>query len=336
MTRRRVTLKDVAQHVGFSESTVSLVLNNRQGTRISEDTAKKIREGAIELDYSPDPSARGLRMGKTNAIGFISNEVITTRFASAMITGAIVEAQEHDQVLIMSEIGVGEHTLPQAAGTLLDRRVNALVIGQMQAHKVSVPPSSVPTVVVNGKADSSEEATFGSVLPDEYKGGWKAIDYLLQCGHTRIARVGWHENFRNEEESVTVSTRFAGMNDRMRETGLDFLCEIETPHWEAPEGKASLPKLLTCSPTAVVCANDRLAFGVYQSAAEMGLQIGADLSVISFDDEELASYLDPGLTTIRIPYQEMGAAGVRMALAGVVTDVLIPMPFVERASVARI
>lgn len=336
MTRRRVTLKDVAKHVGYSESTVSLVLNDRQGTRIAASTAAKIRAGAAELDYSPDPSARGLRLGSTNAIGFISNEVMTTRFASAMITGAVARAQHHGQVLIMSEIGVGNLPFEVAARTLLDRRVGALVVGQMRAREVTLPEtiSEVPTVVVNGYA----KAVAGSVLPDEFQAGWDAIDYLLKRGHRRLARIGWDESFRDPMVSATISKRFAGMNERMNQEDLEFVAEFNTAAWEAPSGKAALSQILSrCAPgtepTAVVCANDRLAFGVYQGAVEVGLEVGTDLSVISFDDEQLASYLEPGLTTMRLPYQEMGELGVEMALGAELRRVLVPMPLIERSSV---
>lgn len=334
MARRRVTLKDVAKHVGYSETTVSLVLNGRQGTRIAEDTADKIRTAAQHLGYSPDPAARGLRMGSTNAVGFISNEVMTTRFASDMITGAIGAAQDLGQVMIMSEIGVGDLPIEVAAQTLIDRRVGALVVGQMRARQVVLPEvtGEVPTVIVNGLS----EQTPGSVLPDEYQGGWDAVEHLLAAGHTRIARIGWHPSFLDPQVSVTIAQRFAGMDQRMEKAALSFCAQSYTTAWEAPEGKARLAEVLDSHPTAVICANDRLAFGVYQAAAATGLAVGEDLSVISFDDEQLASYLEPGLTTVRIPYREMGEEGVRMALERQLRAIRVPMPLVERQSVAKL
>ena len=101
--RKRVTLAQVAKRSGYSPTTVSLVLADRPGTRIAEATAEKIRATAAEMGYSADPRARSLRTGRSETLGFISDKVTITRYASAMIAGAVNQAQADGRVVLISE-----------------------------------------------------------------------------------------------------------------------------------------------------------------------------------------------------------------------------------------
>ena len=152
MPRERPTLAQVAEQSGYAASTVSLVLDDRPGTRISQEARDKIRAAADALGYAPDPGARGLRTGRTDAVGFVSDEVTVTRFASSMVTGAVEAVQQDGHVLIISEVGVGNLETQGAVDVLLDRRVDALVVGLMRARQVRVPRSAgrIATVVANG------------------------------------------------------------------------------------------------------------------------------------------------------------------------------------------
>ena len=137
--KERVTLTQVAKKAGYSASTVSLVLNNRPGTRIPEETAKHIRRVARSLGYKPDVAASGLRTGRSEAIGFISNEVTVTRFASAMITGVVETSQDRNHAVLMAECPEVPYDLEVAVQAILDRRVDALIMGLMRARQVEFP-----------------------------------------------------------------------------------------------------------------------------------------------------------------------------------------------------
>ena len=104
---------------------------------------------------------------------------------------------------------------------------------------------------------------------------------------------------------MPIGRRFAGLDDAMAQASLYFVAEQHVRDWDPAPGRiAALELLRTTELTAVVTANDRLAFGVYQAATELGLSVPKDLSIMSFDDEQLAEYLN--LTTMRLPYEEMG------------------------------
>src|SRR5438094_10049508 len=103
MAQRRVTLADVAQRAGLSTTAASRVLNGREGTRLSDDARKRVLAAAKELGYRPNPAARSLRLNKTATIALISDTVVTTRFAGAMIRGALNAARERDHVVLITE-----------------------------------------------------------------------------------------------------------------------------------------------------------------------------------------------------------------------------------------
>lgn len=339
----RVTLAQVAERSGYSPTAVSFVMSGRKGARISEKAAKKIRETADEMGYSPDPRARALRTGKSEAIGFVSNDVIVTRYASAMVVGAVHRAELADRVILISESG-GSRNQDQTIDALLERRVDGLLVGQMGTRLVDVPDAarSVPTIVVNGIAEG-----FPGIVPDEEAAGYDAARYIIEAGHTRIGLIGRPDLDSDYAGLFILRRRFEGIDRAMKEAGLSFIAEYGTRDWEPGSGLEGAKQILeNYEVSALLCSNDRLSFGAYQAAAQLGLNIPTDLSVMSFDDEQLASYLTPGLTTMRLPYEEMGRFATDWVLKhadmstnyekGHEEEFLISMPLVERGSVATL
>ncbi|GMA94962.1 hypothetical protein GCM10025881_17860 [Pseudolysinimonas kribbensis] len=123
----------------------------------------------------------------------------------------------------------------------------------------------------------------------------------------------------------------------MDELGLAFVAEESCWEWEPDNGYDVTSRLLERRDDvrALLCMNDRLAFGAYQALSEHGLRAGSDVSVVSFDNDELAAYLRPGLTTVSLPHEEMGREAVRLLLAAAPEpgEYLVPMPLIERSSV---
>ena len=330
---KRPTLADVAQLSGLSITTVSMVLTNRPNTRLSLDAAERVRAAAAKLNYRPNPAARGLRMGKTRTVGFISDEVTITRYASAMIRGLLEEAEVRDHTVLISESGRRQDRILQAMELMIDRQADGIVFGLMGAKRIELPELSTDVPIVTTNATTT--AGHPCVLPDEYSAGHNAVRHLVERGHHRIAFIGRSESLLNLDISATVGARYAGMDDAMAEAGLTFAHQVAGSIWEPDLGYRGMLEIIdAASVTAVVTANDRVAFGVYQAAAERGLRIPADVSVISFDDEYLASYLRPQLTTMQIPYLEMGRLAMDLVLDGdPPAQTLVPVPLQERGSV---
>jgi LacI family transcriptional regulator len=329
---KRATLADVAQLAGLSTTTVSMVLNDRPNTRLSRDAADRVRSAAAKLNYRPNPAARGLRLGKTRTVGFISDEVTITRYASAMIRGLLEEAEKRDHTVLISESGRRADRIASALDLMLDRQADGIVFGLMGAKQIDVPVlADLPVVIANATSSPGHPC----VLPDEYRAGYDAAKYLLDRGHRRIGFIGRSEALLDPALSATIGSRYAGLDAAMAEAGVSFAHQVDGRHWEPDFGYSGAREILDqAEVTAIISANDRVALGVYQAAQERGLRIPEDLSVISFDDEYLASYLRPKLTTMQIPYLEIGRTALQLLLDGNAPDrTLVPMPLQERASV---
>jgi LacI family transcriptional regulator len=329
---KRATLTDVARLAGLSPTTVSMVLNERPNSRLSEDAAERVRAAAAKLNYRPNPAARGLRLGKTRTVGFISDEVTITRYASAMITGLLEVAEERDHTVLISESGRRADRIASALDLMLDRQADGIVFGLMGAKQIDVPViADVPVVLSNATSTSG----LPCVLPDEFQAGFDAARHLVDRGHRRIAFIGRSEALLDPVLSVTIGSRYAGLDAALAEAGVAFVHQVDGRYWEPDLGYSGAQEVLERTDvTAIVAANDRVAFGVYQAAQERGLRIPDDLSVVSFDDEYLASYLRPQLTTMQIPYLEMGRTAMELVLDGdPPARTLVPMPLQDRGSV---
>lgn len=333
MAKKRVTLADVARLAGLSPTAASMILTGRPDTRLSADAHAKVHAAAASLGYRPNVAARSLRTAKSRSIAFISDYVATTRFASGLIRGALAAAEEAKHVMLVLETGGEPAREILAVEAALDRQVDGLIFAAMRAREVFVPDVaiSIPTVMLNGTS-----ARFpNSVLPDEYRGGRTAVRLLRDAGiKDGIVLLG--HNAREEEglfRSESIARRFAGISEAMAEYGMSFAAELSCWNWEPGHGYDLTRKLLKSqTPRAVLCLNDRLAFGAYQAIAEAGLRVPADIAVVSFDNDELASYLRPGLTTIGLPHEDMGRKAVQMLLGETPKPTLIEMPVLVRGS----
>lgn len=333
---KRPTMADVAARAGMSKTAVSMILNDRPDSRLSAEAAARVRAAADELGYRPNPAAQSLRLGRTGTIGFISDQVTITRYASGMIRGVLDAAKARERTVLMTETG-GSDDLTVAVQEMTDRRVDGIVIGLMAARMIDVPkiPHGVPVVLVNGVSSADHP----NVLPDEHAAGVAVAEHLIERGHHRIGIIGDLPQVAGDlRRSATIAERFAGLDSVLTRAGAD-LVRVDVDGWRPEVGYEQLHRMLDAHPdrTAIIAGNDNVAFGVYQAMAERGLKVAQDVSVISFDDEELASFQRPGLTTARLPYEEMARRGIEMLIGEAeLVHERVPMPLIVRDSVRRL
>ena len=334
---KRVSIKDVAHRAGVSVTTVSHVLNDAPGKRISDDTRSRVRVAAEELGYRPNGVARSLRLRRSQILALVSDEIATTPHAGQIILGAQEAASRRGWLLMLVNSGGDADTELAEIRALQQRQVDGFLYATMYHREIEVPDElrGVPTVLLDARTSDS---SFPSAVPDEVEGGRTATQALIDHGHRRIALAN------NADDIPATRQRLEGYRRALEAAGIQADSELVVSAPSATEGGiVAGRKLLDLEhrPTAIFCFNDRMAMGVYHAAAERGLRIPEDLSVVGFDNQELiADGLRPGLTTVALPHYEMGAWAVE-ALIRTIEDpdsdseqVRLRCPLVVRDSVA--
>jgi LacI family transcriptional regulator len=318
---RRVTLADVARHAGVSSTTASLVLSGRgRELRISRTVEQRVLRAADELDYRPNIVSVGLRTGTSRTIGFVSDTVATSRLAGDMIKGALEAARERGVMLFIGETEGDPELERGLLQAMHDRRVDGLILASMFTRTIKVPKavSSGPAVLLN--AVPKRPSPLPSVLPDEVEGGRAAARVLLDAGHrTGIHLIGGGPGVRDvPPEALAGIERITGIRETFRDARVRIASGRVCPDWVPEYGYQATRELLEhARPRALICLNDRLAFGAYQALDDFGLKVPADVSVVSFDDHPIATWMRPRLTTVALPHDELGRKAVDVLFAEV-------------------
>ncbi|MCA0251281.1 MAG: LacI family DNA-binding transcriptional regulator [Actinobacteria bacterium] len=337
MKQRRVTIKQVAEEAGVSITTVSHVLNNVPGLRVNPVTRQRIQDVSARLGYVPNGLAQSLRTRRSNTIGLIGDEIVTTPFAGKLVLGAQEVALTRDTVMFVVSTGYQRDVENREIEELLRRQVDGILYASMFHRELELPSqlASVPTVFLNAQCTTPGVPW---VAPDEAAGGHDAADTLIAAGHRRLG-------FINNIDDIPASAgRLEGFRARMFEAGLSARdLAVVAVESDAAGGYAAAMRLLAGPdrPTGVFCFNDRIAMGAYRAAAELRLRIPQDVSIVGFDNQEyVADGLYPGLTTIELPHYDMGvwaAQKLFKKINGTIGDTptaLLRGPVIHRSSVA--
>lgn len=330
-TGGRVRLKDVAERAGVSPTLASFVLSGRD-MRVAEETRRRVLRTAREMDYRPNLTARSLRTQVSSTIGLIVDTIATGHYGGELIRGSMTEALRRDHLLLVCESGGDKALEATLAEDLSARQVDGLIYATASHDRIATPRAQQPgqrMVLLNCRSDADHPA----VVPDEAEGGRAAAGLLLDAGH----RGGIWVVGEAPPESLPGTERMQGITAAMTSAGVELAGHLPCRWW--PEGAFdALSSALGSGirPTAVVCLNDRIALGVHQALAAAGLRVPQDVSLVSFDDSELASWLRPALSGIALPEFEMGRRAVDILLAkepasGVVR---VPMRVRSRESIS--
>jgi LacI family transcriptional regulator len=306
MADRRARLIDVAEAAGVTVSTASRVLNGDPTVSARPETRARISEAARELAYIPNALARGLRRARTMTIGLVLPDVAYAVNAE-LIRGAERSVAAEGYVLLIANAGAFGPTGIAYERLVMEGRVDGLlvasgIVGESELDSLRELP--LPVVYVNRRGGPSGV----SVSLDDERGVALAVDHLVELGHTRLGHIA------GPSEIDTARRRRAGFVERMREHGLAspprYIARTELN--EAGGFDAMRGLLATRQPpTAVVASSFASAVGAMSAIASAGLGVPGDVSVIGFHDAPIGAYLNPGLTTVRMPLAEMAEAAVR-------------------------
>jgi LacI family transcriptional regulator len=330
-------MTDVARLAGLSQTTVSLVLNEVATVSIPEETRGRVWAAVKELGYRPNAAAKMLRTNRTHTLGFVTDEIATTPFAGKILEGAQDLALANDKILLTINTGRNTQVEKKAIEMLLERQVEGIIYATMYHREVTLPYDlgDVPVVLLDCFVANR---SLPSVVPDEITGGRLATETLLSKGHRRIGFINLPYNY------PAPIGRLKGYREALEANGITYDPALVRPSTGYADGgyqeTLALMKLSE-PPTALFCATDRMAMGAYDALRELGRRIPQDVAVIGFDNQEIiAPYLRPALSTMGLPHYEMGHWAVQYLLDQAEhtentssVQQLLPCPLIERESI---
>ncbi|RVD18438.1 LacI family DNA-binding transcriptional regulator [Mesorhizobium sp. M7A.F.Ca.ET.027.02.1.1] len=338
---------DIARAAGCSQATVSFVLNNSPGIKLSQQTRERVIEAARTLGYTAPafsalhpalPAFGGPAFeGLDGVIGFAVDQLATSPEAVIAIEGARQASWNAGNVLLVAQT-LGDSVMePRAISALTKRGISALIYMTIFTREITAPDYlyglDIPVILLNCY---TADYAFPAVVPSEIAGGQSSTRHLISHGHRRIATI------TGEPWMQAAQDRLKGYRRALATADIPFDPELVVEgDWSASAGYAATVKLLALKdrPTAIFCQNDRTAIGCYEALKEAGLHIPGDISVVGYDDEEIARHLFPPLTTSILPHMAMGQWAIEQLEApaapgrGRYPITKLECPLVERESV---
>ncbi|WP_327589298.1 LacI family transcriptional regulator [Nonomuraea sp. NBC_00507] len=302
MSRKRATIREVAQATGLSPAAVSYAL---RGLQVSEETMERVRAAAAELGYEADPIARALASGRTGMIGLLCGS-LEDLWQQSLAVGISRGLREKDRYALILD-AVGDPARERAlAQQLRDQRVDGMIVQPLDPSAAFWKElcESLPVVAIG----DSLAGTAGEVIFDNRRGVTLALEHLRALGHRNIAVL---TPTRASTPDRPADVHVTAEAERL---GLDI--ELTTaPHGLAGATAVARDILADDKPSAVFCFADSIAYGVYAAAQELGLSVPGDVSVMGYDAHPMSGLLTPGLTTVDWDIDGIVRAAVRLISA---------------------
>jgi LacI family transcriptional regulator len=303
----------VARKAGVSPKTVSRVLNGDAPVHVT--TREAVTAAMAELSYIPSSAARTMRSQKSGLVGMITGAISTSPgFGPSglpdiyIVQGAQRVFAEHSYTLLIADTGNHENRIPALVQTFLEHRVEGLIYVAEYHQQVHLPGNLRGTHLV--LANCYDDADTPCVLPNDEDGQFQLVDGLIAKGHSRIGFLTL------PEPQVARAFRTAGYRRALESHGIPYDGDlvlagaISDPAHEYDLLWDALDRLLRLEPrpSAICCANDKMAMRVYALLAERGIRIPRDISVVGYDDyRTITEQLHPMLSSVELPYSAMGA-----------------------------
>jgi LacI family transcriptional regulator len=331
------TLEEVAQLAGVSRSTVSRVVNDHPNVR--PEVRERVWQVIREVGYQPHAAARSLVTNRTQIIGMIIPEAVTTLFADPffplLLRGATEACNAYQYQLMLSLFTANADRQEIYQRILRSGYLDGVLVASASLEDPIVPNllrDHIPFISVGRYPD--ERVHYVDV--DNVGGARMAVEHLIRLGHRRIATI------TGRLDMIHGQDRLSGYRQALEARGIPVVEEliVEGDYTEA-SGTMGMQRLLPASPTAVFVASDMMAVGALKALRQAGWQVPQDIALVSFDDIPIASAIEPALTTVRQPIERMGSIAVEVLLSALdgslreevpAQRIVLPTELVIRAS----
>jgi DNA-binding LacI/PurR family transcriptional regulator len=329
------TIRDVAEQAGVGVGTVSRVLNDHPS--VSDVTRQKVQAAIKALNYTPNPIARRLSLRKTLTIAVIAPFFTRPAFIERL-RGVQYALADSEYDLILFNVETTDRRDAYFRDVPRRERVDGLLILSLSPCDADVDrflKAGVPTILVD-----TRHPRLSRIVIDDMAGGRLATEHLIELGHRKIGFLG--DQLENPFNFVSSRDRFQGYRQALAKADIPYRPQY---HLQGEHGRAQARQMardlmaLPDPPTAIFAASDTQAIGVLEAARDVGLKVPEQLSVIGYDDIEIAEYLH--LTTIRQPLFASGVEGVELLFESIANPlvsprrILLPVELIVRGTTAR-
>jgi LacI family transcriptional regulator len=307
------TIKQIAEELGISATTVSLIINDRP-CRVSDQTRDAVLNLVKKYNYLPNHSARALVTKKTQTVGLILPD-ISNPFFSELAKGLERKARKSDYSVIFCNSDDQGKKDYENASLLISKQVDGIVIApslndedttEIMKFKQLIEGNNLPIVLVDR---TIPYCSYNSALINHRQGGYLATEHLLKLGHRKIGCITGPLNVDSGYN------RYKGYEDALHMFHVNVdKSYVYTGNYQIESGMIGTQMLLPQGVTAIFACNDLMAFGCLQKCREMGFTPGKDISIIGYDDIPICKIVDPPLTTVSQPLCEIGEISFQIIL----------------------
>lgn len=307
--KKKVALKDIAEHIGVSTALVSYVLNNQEKEkRVGKEVAEKIRKAAKDLNYRPNQIAKSLKTRKTNTIGLVVAD-INYRFTTGVTRAIEAEAKKNNYTVIFGSSDENHKKFSELVNTFINRQIDGLILVPVEKSENQIEylkKHEIPFVLIDRNFPGIET---NLVAINNFKAAYQGIKYLVKTGHKRIGFINYKTSLYHLLE------RNRGYKQALEEQHINFneewLCTVREKQLEEDVIQA-VDKLLSLKPAcdAIFFATDILTIKGLKYINTLKLKVPKDLAILSFDEAEAFDLFYCPITHARQPLEEIGKIAV--------------------------
>jgi LacI family transcriptional regulator len=336
---KKVNLKTIANDLNLSVGTISRVLNGKaEAFRISPKTVKRVLEYAEKIGYEPNLLARSLKASKTYTIGLVIPDIANPYFGF-MAKSIIKAAEKEGYSIFLVDTNDSAETEQLQIKNLVARKVDGIIVspvGGLTAHFEASYRQQTPLIFIDNYIEGMD---LPYVTSDNFQGAYDATKLLIENGHRKIVFV------HGEKKSSAMQRRYMGYKAALEHSKIKIDEQlIVQSEYSVEKCFETVLQLFTknIAPTAVLAANNQFGLGIIKVAKEKQLQIPKDLSLIIFDDEPYATYLNPPITTVKQNVKHLSERTIHLILKSIngldisKEQITVPTNIILRKSVSQV